>query len=132
MYYTLQWTWGIIMNIIGLAACGLAKLLKWPIQHYRKAIEIICPINFGGVSFGMFIIRGVKCNNVLPHEYGHSIQNIIFGPLFPFIIGIPSALRYWYREINSEKITTPYDAIWFEGWASKLGKNIEEGKSSWL
>lgn len=76
----------------------------------------------------MFIIRGARCNNVLPHEYGHSIQNIIFGPLFPFVIGIPSALRYWYRELNSEKITTPYDAIWFEGWASKLGKNIEEGK----
>ena len=43
----------------------------------------------------------------------------------PFVICIPSAARYWYREylwhFNKEKYRKlpPYDSIWFEGQATK-------------
>ena len=46
----------------------------------------------------------------------------------PFVICIPSAIRYWYREFiwhcNKEKFNKlpEYDAIWFEGQATKWGK----------
>lgn len=46
----------------------------------------------------------------------------------PFVICIPSAIRYWYREFilhfNREKFNKlpEYDAIWFEGQATKWGK----------
>ncbi|MBO5712210.1 MAG: hypothetical protein J6R47_05160 [Acholeplasmatales bacterium] len=44
----------------------------------------------------------------------------------PFVICIPSALRYWYRELryNRKGITPPtkYDDIWFEDEATKLGR----------
>ena len=28
------------------------------------------------------------------HEFGHTFQNCLFGPLFPLIVAIPSAIRY--------------------------------------
>lgn len=133
MYYVIQWTWGLIMNIIGFFVFIFAKICKWPIKKYRKAIEIICPSNkIGGVSLGMFIMRGARQHAVMPHEYGHSIQNLRFGPAFLFVIGIPSFIRCGYRTIFKNKQFPPYDSIWFEGQATELGKQANENKWNWL
>ena len=35
---------------------------------------------------------------LIRHEGGHGIQNIIFGVLMPFLVSIPSFIRYWYRK----------------------------------
>ncbi len=64
---------------------------------------------------------------MLNHEFGHSIQNCYWGILFPFLIAIPSALRYWYRTLTVhcgiKKIQDlpAYHAIWFEAQADRLG-----------
>lgn len=48
----------------------------------------------------------------------------------PFVISIPSAIRYWYREILSRvdfqkyKQLPDYDAIWFEGQATRWGSDF--------
>ena len=65
-----------------------------------------------------------KGTRTRPHEFGHSLQNCLWGPLFPFVIAIPSATRYWYRDISAKKgnkPTTDYDAVWFEGQATEWG-----------
>lgn len=36
--------------------------------------------------------------SLMCHELGHSLQNLKFGPLTPFLISIPSAYRFWMRE----------------------------------
>ena len=61
----------------------------------------------------------ISTNN---HEYGHTFQNAILGPFFIFIVAIPSAIRYWYREF-SKKTQPDYDAIWFEGSATEIGND---------
>ena len=134
MYYLIQWTWGIIMNIIGFFAYLFAKIMKWPTKKYRKAIEIICPSNkIGGVSLGMFIIRGQNQEQVMPHEYGHTIQNLKFGPAFLFAIGIPSFIRCgYYTLMTKKKPLKPYDSIWFEGQATKLGQEANTNIWKWL
>lgn len=57
---------------------------------------------------------------------GHAIQNIILGVFMPFVVCIPSAVRYWWREWVKHRgrsaTLPPYDSIWFEGWASRLGE----------
>ena len=87
--------------------------------------------DWGGVNFGCFFLcceNSTNDDHLRAHECGHGIQNIIFGPLMPFIVAIPSAIRYWYREIiwrkNKEKYWTlpEYDAIWFEGLATNWGE----------
>jgi hypothetical protein len=44
-----------------------------------------------------------------------------------FVITIPSAIRYWYREIRARKglkNETGYDDIWFEGDATRRGEEF--------
>ena len=116
-----------------MTAIGLVVLLvtlpfgKFEIYHGRIYKRI--GKNWGGVELGCFFL----CDNsadeyILAHESGHGLQNCLWGPLMPFVICIPSAIRYWYREFiwhfNKEKFNKlpDYDAIWFEGQATKWGK----------
>ena len=137
-YYALQWTWGILMNLIGVFVFIYALIRKWPIQKHRNAIKIICPPQkaWGGVSFGMFMMVAENSPKSAKHEYGHSIQNMHWGILFPFVIAIPSFVRLWYREFkyNKKGIEPPtkYDDIWFEGEATALGAQAEKEKWDWL
>ncbi len=42
----------------------------------------------------------------------------------PFLICLPSTVRYWTRRINERlgrRAHTDYDAIWYEGSATRLG-----------
>lgn len=126
-YHTLQWTWGIIMNIIGFVVYEFCvKVLKYDHYDYHGAKCAIVPNNNGfGLSLGMYIIRTQNAEAVMFHEFGHSIQNIFFGPLFPFLVAIPSAIRFWYRRSQTAqgiKLETGYYDIWFERQATNLGE----------
>lgn len=148
LYYILQWTWGLPLNIIGALAfivCGAINLWSsciynktvFRIYRYRKAICIVAPKSFGGIDLGMFFVRGKYDENVCAHEYGHSIQNIQWGWLFIFVIGLPSLLRaawrMFYRRFiynKTRKKLSDYYSIWFEKQASLYGEKAQN--SSWL
>ena len=54
---------------------------------------------WGGVNFGpIAIVCSNASINTEYHEAGHGLQNLIWGPLMPFVVSIPSAIRYWYRD----------------------------------
>lgn len=101
LYYIIQWTWGLPMNLLGVITFLVARLCQWEYYWYRNAICIVVPWNFGGMEMGMFFVRGQDNESVSAHEYGHSIQNLWWGPLFPVVIAMPSAFRYWTRTKNS-------------------------------
>ncbi len=75
-----------------------------------------------------FITSPRPSERICDHEHGHAIQNCIWGPLFPFVIGAPSFLRCQYRRIrkrlNPKLRQKPYDSIWFEGQATELGRKL--------
>ena len=93
--------------------------------HYNIYFEV--GNGWGGLELGAFFLT---CKNpslhLKQHEAGHGIQNLILGVFTPFIVCIPSALRYWYRELRFYRrgLTpkTQYDDFWVEGWASRLGE----------
>lgn len=132
LIYVLNYTWGILATLAGWIAYGFAKLFLWKnIRAYEKFLHMHVMLygdNWGGLSLGMvaFISDGMGdeyTKHVFNHETGHSIQNAILGPLWIFLVGIPSAIRYWYQEIRKRKGlgNTPYDDAWWEGSASSLG-----------
>ena len=86
-----------------------------------------------GVSFGLFIFVSQGCDGLVPHEWGHSIQTCIWGPLFMLVIGIPSFIRFIYRERmykrSEDIVLPPYDSIWFEGQATRWGDKYCENDS---
>ena len=62
--------------------------------------------------------------HICVHEAGHAIQNCYFGPFMPFLVSIPSSVRYRAHRLRRRrgKRLPPYDGIWFEGQATKLGR----------
>lgn len=131
LYYTLQFTWGIIMNIFGLIGAALCMACGIKPQKHAGAIYFEFGKNWGGISLGCFFFcyKGAP-EHTKNHEFGHSLQNAIWGPLFPFVIAIPSFIRCQKFNANILKgipNKEDYDAIWFEGqatdWGTKTAKN---------
>lgn len=144
IFIILQWSWGIIQNIVGL----ILFLINVGCKHdyYKGTIVTIWKKKEYCMGIGMFIfISGQGPNDseqklslqenferIKVHEYGHTIQSIILGPLFLPVIGIPSCL--WanmpsmkqYRKKN--KIS--YYSFYTEKWANYLGEKITKCKST--
>ena len=133
-FYILQWTWGILMNIAGLV--GLVIGLCFKKKPERFGHDILIPTTgYWGLSLGMFIFANPIYKDMLCHEHGHSFQNAVFGPFMIVLVGIPSVIRFWYREAiykcGNYKKLPDYDAIWFEGMATESGtKFIKENKNA--
>ena len=143
LYWIGQLTWGIVMSLIGLIT-ALICILFLKGKAHKNGYTIIIEVggNWGGINLGCISLCGgytTVCSDenwfqhTRRHEFGHSLQNLIFGPLFPFIVAIPSAIRYHYQNYRSKKglPNKEYDAIWFEGQATRWGTkaiNKIEGK----
>lgn len=130
LYYLMACTWGIIMTILGLIITlilGIVKIFipkKVIFKRYYWIYSItVGPEWWGGCEMGLMFLRdhNSSVNYINPHEFGHTFQNCLLGPLFPFIVAIPSAIRYWLREIFPKKIWAPYDSAWFEDAATQCG-----------
>ena len=125
-YYFLSCTWGIFATLAG-GVMALALIItghkpkRWGYAWYFEAGE-----NWGGASLGPFFVKDrTSGTRLMNHEFGHSIQNCYFGPLMPFLVSIPSSARYRYRDFREKVLKkpsrTPYDSVWFEGQATRLG-----------
>lgn len=120
IYWIFQCTWGLLMNIIGFLAALFMLIIGKKPYRLKHTFCFSFGKGWGGLTLGAVVIVAEDSSpSTISHEYGHTIQNLIFGP-FELFIGIASAIRYWHREFTHP--TTPYDSIWFEGQATRLGK----------
>lgn len=124
LFYILSVVWGFPMTLIGACAALVLKIQGRKAQKHGWCYYYECGRNWGGVNFGLvFLTSDNPSEHTKNHEHGHALQNCIWGPLMPFVIAIPSAIRYWTRVFQQKqgKELEPYDAIWFEGQATKWG-----------
>ena len=128
LYWTLQLTWCALLTIPGLLISLVCMMCGGKV--HRNGFSYIVEIgnNWGGVDLGAVALCGkyseynkVWFNHTRCHEFGHSLQHLIFGPLQLFIVAIPSAIRYWYFRLTPHKKHQAYDYVWFEYTASKWG-----------
>ena len=103
LYYILNCTWGCIMTFIGaVVALALLCVGKKP-QRHAGSIYFNVGKSWGGVELGCFSLTDSNnSTHAKNHEFGHSLQNCLWGPLFPFVVCIPSAIRYWLREFKTQ------------------------------
>lgn len=124
LYYFLNLTWGLLLTLAGaLVALILIIGGKHPKRH-GGCFYFNIGRCWGGLEMGLFFFTdNIDSTHVKNHEYGHSLQNAIWGPLMLPVISIPSVIRYWvhYFREKKGKPNPPYDAIWFEGQATKWG-----------
>lgn len=102
LFYLLSLTWGLILTAVGIVV-GLLLLItghKPKLFHHYIRFEV--GHNWGGFELGpIFVTDKEPTTAIMQHEAGHGIQNIMFGPIMPFLICIPSAIRYWLRECKT-------------------------------
>jgi len=128
LFYFWQFTWGFLQNFVGLIGF-LALRGKYKQERFHRAfVTYVTAKNFGGVSFGMFIFVNPSngeeyIHDTRIHEYGHTVQSLLLGPLYLIVIGIPSSV--WcnfapcikYRKKNN----VSYYWLFCEGWANIWG-----------
>ena len=144
LFYILSCTWGAILSCIGLIIISGIKIYgifakkSYTLKKCGYCYYLNVGKSWGGLELGMFFITESRdSDSVKWHEHGHAIQNCFWGPLMIFVITLPSAIRYWYREFKFYRrgLTPPtmYSSIWFEKQADQLGriyrKALEHGKT---
>lgn len=128
LYIFLQCTWGIFQTLLGLVYLireGRGKEHFWFHGAYVTKWD-----HDGGISLGMFLFVGNMItengpeNAYLTHEYGHSIQSLILGPLYLPVIGITSSS--WAAKYNGEMLRQgiSYFSVFPENNANTLGQKI--------
>lgn len=132
-YWIWSLTWGALLSIPGLLV-ALFIIIFLNAKIHKNGLTFIVEVgdNWGGLNLGVVSFCGgytTKCpdeawfEHTRRHEFGHSLQNLIFGPLQLFIVAIPSMIRYHYQNyrLNKGLPVAEYNAIWFEGTATKWG-----------
>ena len=112
-FWLVQCTWGFVMTFIGaLVICGLMICGKKP-KHIGPVVYIEVGSNWGGLELGGFFIchKGPVFHTIY-HECGHTIQNMIWGPLYPFVIGMPSIARYWLRNFKTHLTKSLFNLVY--------------------
>ena len=133
LFYLVQWTWGLPVNIVGgLMYLYFTKIKGYRWQHFGYARIVYMPWNAGGLSMGLFIFMKDQHKNkkwthdVRIHEYGHTWQCLVLGPLYYPVIALPSII--WcnlpmFRKMRKEKGISYY-SFYPEKSANYLGSLV--------
>lgn len=144
LYFVWQCTWGILQTVLGL----IVFLLHIGDKHYFYHGAVITEWKGkSSVSLGLFVFVTKEpyfyeklkdeytmeelSARLLVHEYGHTIQSLILGPLYLIVIGIPSTLwgflPYYNKKRKDEGLS--YFSFFTEKWANTLGEKVTGKKS---
>lgn len=114
----LLWIWQAPQNIVGL----VFHLIYGRTMGRYRGINVVVSERFpGGISLGntIFVKRPyIGYRDTWNHEYGHTRQSLYLGPLYLFVVGIPSLLWAWYWKPSRG---VSYYSFYTEKWADKLG-----------
>ena len=133
LYLLVQCTWGLLQTLVGLGFFIANR--KCAHGWYRCAMDTKWNAK-GGLSLGMFIFTPKdevpNARLIRVHEYGHTIQALLLGPLM-LLVGIISvawgSIPYFAR-LRWEK-QLPYTACFAEYWASAWGEWVTGEKAIW-
>ncbi len=143
LYLFFQCTWGILQSLLGflLFLCHLYS----PHKQYHGAIVTYWSKK-SSISLGCFVFvtdqpyfydkikeqysLNELSNRLLVHEYGHTIQSLILGPLYLIVMGIPSTLwGFLPCCAKKRKQGISYFSFFTESWANKLGETVTKEAS---
>ena len=145
LFIFIQCTWGIFQTIVG---CIVFMLNYKNSKHFFYNGVIVTLWNKkAGFSLGLFIFvppeprfyNAEKYNfskdelieRLMIHEFGHSIQSLILGPLYFVVIGLVSSIWSFsskFSKLRKNKSVSYFD-FYTEKWANYLGELVSGKKS---
>lgn len=132
-YIAVQAIWGFPQTLAGAAV--LAAHAKRPHFCFHGAVVTTWE-NPKGLSLGPFIfLHGPNDPESAPakvdagllvHEYGHTVQSLIFGPAYLIVIGIPSFVWSNLPALARKRKRSgrSYYSFWVERSANWLGERV--------
>lgn len=124
LFYVVQFTWGLSVNLAGLLVFLCCKRSRC--EKYCNSIVTYLPGDRGGLSLGIFTFISSQSaagrRRLCIHEYGHTIQCLFLGPLYWFVVVIPSAVWYHLFAGFRKKHQISYDTLYCERWATAWGE----------
>lgn len=137
IYILIQCTWGFLQTVLGLFVFLAHRKDRHYFHHGAVITEWEAP---SSVSLGMFVFVTKKpyfyeklkdeytmdelSRRLLVHEYGHTVQSLILGPLYLIVMGIPSTLWGFLpscaKKRKEENVS--YFSFFTERWANSLGE----------
>lgn len=129
LFAAVQFTWGLPQTF-----CGLIVFLvsRGKAGRYRLAVHKAWEKE-EGLSLGLFIFTPAGApKRILDHEYGHSLQSLILGPLYLPLVGFPSLIWCKNKKLIQYRKNKRIDYFGFytERTADALGKAKKENKSN--
>lgn len=122
------WIWQLPQNLLGLLLLLIYKREKEYHRLNGRRFYYTEEIS-SGISLGNYIIMNREDHeDGMKHEYGHSIQSRILGPLYLLVIGLPSGVYNLIDRLVIEKMVglersmRIYYAMPWERWADVLGR----------
>lgn len=116
-FWMLSCTWGIIMTMIGAVGALAFIIIGARPMRIGYSWAFVVGQGWGAVTLGPFVWMSegsAQLQDMRLHEAGHSIQNCIWGVLFPFVVAIPSL-------ISAAADPAGHRGRWFELQATALG-----------
>lgn len=133
LYGFVQVIWGLPQTALGFAV--FLAHARCPHFRYHGAVVTTWEAR-KALSLGLFVFvngSGEACEAagsvdkpLLVHEYGHTVQSLIVGPLYLLIVGLPSLV--WMNvpafARRRRKTGTSYYAFYTERTANWLGERV--------
>ena len=134
----IQWTWGLPQNLLGFIIFLIC--FRKPHRRFRTSIVTYWD-RPDSLSCGMFVFlttqkpvgytEAMDVKNkryILLHEYGHTVQSLILGPLFLIVVGIPSFIWAALPVFDRLRERKGLSYYWFycEKWATNLGEKVTQ------
>jgi hypothetical protein len=128
LQYFIQFTWGILQNLIGfIAFLAVGLCARKFLRRHETAFVSLIKNNFGGSACaGVFLFVSNDNAELIKHEYGHTIQSLILGPFWLLVIGIPSFVWAAFFESYRKRKNKSYYSFYTERWANRLADVKEE------
>jgi hypothetical protein len=123
--------WELPQILLGLGVFAVMKIRKRIVKTEKEGHRLFIETPHTGVSLGWLIFwtpAGNRFSNLKNdcrmHEYGHARQSVMLGPLYLFVVGIPSLSRVFYSRWYRKKYGKSWENYFNgfpENWADKLG-----------
>lgn len=123
----LQATWCLPQNLLGAAIYLLYRGKRRQRYGLSRATRLDRPGN--SMSLGAFLFvaqNGGEASfwRTCAHEYGHTLQSMLLGPLYLPVVALPSLI--WCYAFSQWRIKrgVPYGRFYTERWADRLGERF--------
>jgi len=144
LYWLIQCVWGLPQTLLGLFILLLHRRDERILYHgalvtrwQKKASMSVGPFvfitaepYFAEKLSGQYTLEELSAR-LLVHEYGHTIQSLLLGPLYLVIIGVGSTIWGWLPSLNRmrREKQVSYFAFFTESWANRWGEMVTRQKS---